>query len=77
MTAKQIIFVIVFFAEPNLWQDDKDRAALEVKTSMRVHWSSKEDGLVNIYYIANEILIQRIKCNLFMKTLKTSTGGFV
>lgn len=48
MTAKQIIFVIVFFAEPNLWQDDKDRAALEVKTSMRVHWSSKEDGLVNI-----------------------------
>jgi hypothetical protein len=34
-------------SETSQWQDDKDKAALEVKTGMRVHWSSKEDGLVN------------------------------
>ncbi|CAG2203327.1 GTF3C1 [Mytilus edulis] len=42
--------------KPNLWQDDKDRAALEVKTSMRVHWSSKEDGLLLTCKIASLVM---------------------
>ncbi|XP_063446965.1 general transcription factor 3C polypeptide 1-like [Mytilus trossulus] len=42
--------------KPNLWQDEKDRAALEVKTSMRVHWSSKEDGLLLTCKIASLVM---------------------